>query len=299
MQLLQAARQNIGSLLEQCSVPYQIIPFDENLYQDCIDDSIRRGYPVDGNPSVRTFLREGVVYAATAGAHIPHRPTQIWIALYTSCAIFVDEAADQFPEEMPNVYRFNDRFIRNEPQGCGVLDAYADVLRRASDLYRPVGSHLITTATLNFVAANILEYETKTMKISSAAQRYPVYQRTLSGVAEAYSFMVFPWEVPLNDYIQAIPDMTLFIHNVNDVLSFYKEELVGETTNQVSTLAAHANKSRLETFGELTEATIGLYKEVVKILQDYPEACEAFKRYTAGYAYFHTSTTRYFEDLDL
>jgi len=255
---------------------------------------------VDGKTSVRTFLREGVVYAATAGRHIPHRPTQIWIALYTSCAIFVDEAADQFPEDMPSVYLFNDRFIRNEPQGSGVLDAFADVLRRASDLYRPVACHLINTATLNFVAANILEYETKTMKISSAAQRYPVYQRTLSGVAEAYSFMVFPVEIPLNDYIQAIPDMTLFIHNVNDVLSFYKEELVGETTNQVSTLAARAHKSKLDAYSELTEATIGLYKEIVKILEDTPEACAAFKDYTAGYVYFHTSTTRYrFEDLDL
>lgn len=86
----------------------------------------------------------------------------------------------------------------------------------------------------------------------------------------------------------------------SDVLSFYKEELVGETTNQVSTQATRTNKSKLETFGELTETTIGLYKRIVKILEGSPEACEAFKRYTAGYVYFHTSTARYrFEDLDL
>ncbi|KAF8443150.1 isoprenoid synthase domain-containing protein [Boletus edulis BED1] len=300
MQLIQAARENIGSLLEQCNVPYKIIPFDEHLYQDCVDDATRRGYLVDGDQSVLTFLREGVVYAATAGAHIPHRPTQIWIALYTSCAIYVDEAADLFPEVLPDVYLFNDRFICKETQGNGVLDAFADVMRRASDLYRPVAAPLIITATQNFVTANLLEYETRSMKISSAAERYPIFQRTLSGVAEAYAFMVFPWEIPLNDYIQAIPEMTLFIHNVNDVLSFYKEELVSETTNQVSTLAARANKSKLETFGELTERTIGLYKTVVKILEGSPEACEAFKRYTAGYVYFHTSIKRYrFADLDL
>lgn len=39
----------------------------------------------------------------------------------------------------------------------------------------------------------------------------------MSGVAEAYSFMVFQREIPLNDYIQAIPEMTLFIHNVKYV----------------------------------------------------------------------------------
>ena len=122
---------------------------------------------MDGDQSVRTFLREGVVYAATAGTHLPHRPTQIWIALYTSCAIYVDEAADLFIEEMPKIYLFNDRFIGNEPQGNGVLDAFADVMRRASDLYRPVASHLITTSTLNFVTANLLEYETGSMKVLS------------------------------------------------------------------------------------------------------------------------------------
>ena len=29
--------------------------------------------------------------------------------------------------------------------------------------------------------------------------------------------MVFPREIPLNDYIQAIPEMTLFVHNVKCV----------------------------------------------------------------------------------
>ena len=86
----------------------------------------------------------------------------------------------------------------------------------------------------------------------------------------------------------------------SDVLSFYKEERVGETTNQISTLAARNKKSKLETFSELTETTIGLYKRIVKILEGSPEACEAFKHYAAGYVRFHTSTTRYrLEDLDL
>ena len=86
----------------------------------------------------------------------------------------------------------------------------------------------------------------------------------------------------------------------SDILSFYKEERVGETTNQISTLAARTKKSKLETFGELTETTIDINKRVVKILEGSPEACEAFKKFNAGYVRFHTSTARYrLEDLDL
>ncbi|KAH0831860.1 isoprenoid synthase domain-containing protein [Lanmaoa asiatica] len=300
MQLVQTARENIRSLLKKCNVPYEVTPFDEDLYQECINDAMRHGYPVDGDPSVRTYLREGVIYAATAGVHLPHRPTQIWIALYTSCTIFVDDAVNRFQAEMPSIYLFNERFIRNELRGNGVLDAFADIIRRASDLYHPVAYHLITTSTLNFVTANLLEHETRSMKISSAAHQYPTYQRTMSGVAEAYAFMVFPREVPLIDYIQAIPEMTQFINNVNDVLSFYKEEQVGETTNQISMLAARTKKSKLETYDEMTEATIGIYKRIVKILEGSIDACEAFQHFTAGYICFHTSAARYrLKDLDL
>lgn len=234
LQQIESARGNIHSLLEQCHVAYEVTPFDEALYQDCIDDAVQRGYPVDGEQSVCTYLRDGVMYAATAGVHLPGRPTQIWIALYTSCAIFLDDATDRFLSELPNIYHFNDRFIVNKPRGSGVLDAFADILRRAQELYRPVASQLIITSTLNFVTANLLEHETKSMEvsspdlsrtngsddgtqISSAAQQYPTYQRIMSGVAEAYSFMVFQREIPLNDYIQAIPEMTLFIHNVKCV----------------------------------------------------------------------------------
>ena len=139
----------------------------------------------------------------------------------------------------------------------------------------------------------------------------------MSGFGETYPFMVFPREIPLNDYIQAIPELSLFIHSAkcvpcpvscrhfiydlsSDVLSFYKEERVGEATNQISMLAARTKKSKLEAFGELTETTISLYERIIEILEGSPEAREVFKHFTAGYIRFHTSTARYrLEDLSL
>ena len=71
-------------------------------------------------------------------------------------------------------------------------------------------------------------------------------------------------------------------------------------TNHISTLAARTMKSKLEVFGELTEAAIGLYKRIVKILEGSPDAREAFGHSVAGYVRFHTSSGRYqLEDLDL
>lgn len=155
-------------LLEQCNVAYQIAPFDEGLYQECIDEVRQRGYPMDSD--FRPYLWYGVVYAANTRRHLPHRPTQIWIVLYIACTIYIDDVSDRFPEEMANIYIFNDRFIRKETQENPILDAFADILRRVSDLYLPVASHLITTSTLNFITAMMLEHETKHMKVWSKSR---------------------------------------------------------------------------------------------------------------------------------
>lgn len=86
----------------------------------------------------------------------------------------------------------------------------------------------------------------------------------------------------------------------SDIFSFYKEERIGEMTNHISTRAARTKKSKLETLDELTEAAIGHYSCIIKILDGCPEACEAFKHYAAGYVYFHTSSGRYrLEELGL
>ncbi|KAG9317781.1 hypothetical protein JVU11DRAFT_2002 [Chiua virens] len=80
----------------------------------------------------------------SAYRHLNQRATQNWLGLYTSCTIYADEAFFFFPSEIPQNYLFNDRLI--------------------DDLFRSIPSKLIVTSALNFVAANLLEYETTPMQ---------------------------------------------------------------------------------------------------------------------------------------
>lgn len=161
---IQIIRATIRSLIAQYEASCEPAPLDRDLYQECIDEAIRRGYPVDGDHSVRTFLRVGAGYGAIAGGHLD-RPTQIWLALYTSSVTYIDETSTHFPSEIPNIYLFNDRFIGGRRQGNAVLDALADLIRRAPDLFQAIPSKLIMTSSLNFVTANLLEYETASMQV--------------------------------------------------------------------------------------------------------------------------------------
>ncbi|KAF9237731.1 isoprenoid synthase domain-containing protein, partial [Melanogaster broomeanus] len=271
--------------------------FDHAFYQECMDTIAQRGDPVSSDPfSVLTCLRHGTVYGATAGAHLSgtDRALQIWIAIFTGYAICIDDMPERFPEEMQNIRAFNDRFVRGEKQGNAVLDAFADTLREIPRVFGgSVPANLVTTSILNFVTANVIEWETRDMQILATAKQYPTYQRTLSGIAEAYAFMVFPSDLPFGQYIQAIPEMTHFIHGLNDILSFYKEELAGETGGQIPMIAARKGISRIEAFEELADNTGELYDRIVSILDSLSRICEAFKQYAVGYVWFHTSLERY------
>jgi hypothetical protein len=177
---IQDVRGTIAAFFARCNIPYEVVPFDDVLYQECVDDAIRRGYLMDDTtPSVRTYLRDGVTYMATACAHLPHRPTQIWAALYTTCIFFVDDAMTRFPLERTNIYRFNQRFVRGQAQGSGVLDALADLLHRVPDLFQPASSNLIVTSTLDFVTGNLLEYETKGMQVLSTTRLRNLFLTTM------------------------------------------------------------------------------------------------------------------------
>ncbi|KAF9237727.1 isoprenoid synthase domain-containing protein [Melanogaster broomeanus] len=260
----------------------------------------RRGHPVStsGPFSVHTSLREGIAFGAIASVHLSdtHRALQIWNALFTGYAFCVDDMPRRFPEEMPNISAFNDRFVRGEKQGNAVLDALSDVMKEIPRVFGgPVPANLVMTSALNFVTGTVIERETMDMQIMTTAKQYPTYQRTLSGFGEGHAFTVFPPDIPFDEYIQAIPEICLFNHNVNDILSFYKEELAGEPTNQISAMAACKGVSKVAALEELVDTSGELYERIVSILEVPPRsrACEAFKLWTRGYFLFHASLERY------
>ena len=135
------------------------------LYQDCIEEAVRRGYPMDGDHSLRRYLPDGVKYAATTCWYYTDRPRQVWMALYITANFFVDDLPSRFPSEIPNIYLFNARFIKNQEQGNAVLGALADIVRRAPNLFQPVLSNLITTSTLDFMTATLVDCETASMQV--------------------------------------------------------------------------------------------------------------------------------------
>ncbi|KAJ7881253.1 isoprenoid synthase domain-containing protein [Mycena leptocephala] len=73
--------------------------------------------------------------------------------------------------------------------------------------------------------------------LDGLALKFPHYLRSKSGIAEAYAACIFKTTkeqcLPLTRYIRVLPDLTFYIEVMNDLLSFYKEEIDGETYNLI------------------------------------------------------------------
>ncbi|KAF5350179.1 hypothetical protein D9757_013082 [Collybiopsis confluens] len=86
--------------------------------------------------------------------------------------------------------------------------------------------------------------------------------------------------------------MMTFIVDVNDILSFYKEELVGESINYVSLWAKSRGCDKSQALYAIIDETVEAHEKVIRILEKKPAALQAYYDFASGYVQFHTVLDR-------
>ncbi|KAF8894659.1 isoprenoid synthase domain-containing protein [Infundibulicybe gibba] len=280
--------------LREMNIPFPTLTYDASLAKATCDEALRLGFQ-EAHIFSKTFqkaLQPGVALIMTIYPHL-EMSTRLWISLYMTCTVYFDEVAEA---DIEAVKAFNMLFITNQPQQHPVLDSYAKLLRLSADHFTPTISALVVTSTLDYTTALLLEKDYQGMPLHEAALNYPRYLRNLTGIARPYALFVFPANIPLQDYIQILPEMTQYLEDVNDIFSLYKEELAGEDDNHVSILAKIRGWDKITALRHLTQISIDGSRRIVKVLQSTnPEACEmAITRLLAGYVGYHAlSRQRY------
>ncbi|KDR72292.1 hypothetical protein GALMADRAFT_1343921 [Galerina marginata CBS 339.88] len=154
----------------------------------------------------------------------------------------------------------------------------------------------MTLGAMDFINGCILEQtpSIRCMKLSDEAQSWPYFLRNKTGSAAAYAFMLFPKDLKLDlsVYIQVIEDIVLFTNLVNDVLSFHKEYLAGETNNYVSNRAHVTRRHILDTLQDVVDDSLAAHARVTKVLHS-TDAAIHWKRFVNGHMAFHFTLKRY------
>lgn len=291
--VIASIRQTIAKFIQRCGLQYTPVVIDQALYTECCQEAINRGFPMSGGDySIRSYMGTGVAMSSIAYGHLADHATRMWICLFTAVGTCIDDTLNR-GQNMDHLYHFNERFLNCQTQGDPVLNAWDILLREAPHHYSPLVSNLITTSALDFISGLLLEYETKDMEVSKEAPSYPEYSRLLSGLAHGFGFFVFPSTLPLREYIQCMPDLMFFLNHANDILSYYKEEIEGDTTNYLSLLAASRGFTKQDALDEVISKTVQAHNNILKCLEQHSEAYEAYASSCHGYIKFHAALRRY------
>ncbi|KAG8940252.1 hypothetical protein FRC04_005461 [Tulasnella sp. 424] len=217
---------------------------------------------------------------------------QYFIALYTAFTFYADDHCEDDPEP---IGQFAFRFSTGQKQLDPVLDRFAAHLKNAFDLFPLAGANVIVSGTFDSMNGMYLEYTTKDMTIRPQAIRYPTYLRSRAGVGVPYAQFSFSkaWRDRVNSYLQIIPEMDYFIVGTNDILSFYKESLAGETDNYVHLRAAAEEKSPIQVLHELSNEVLDTVRRITNVVSPDPELADIWRQFIHGYLEFHVKTPRY------
>ncbi|PTB66206.1 longiborneol synthase [Trichoderma citrinoviride] len=241
-------------------------------------------------------------YAEGLLAH-PNHPVQVqgYVGLFTWLVVQYDDIvglAEASSNEMyENALKFHSRFFRGEPQGNNLLEGIAILLREADEHFDTVMANMLQISVLKFLTSNLLERSDgfQKMEITRAGIKFPDFYRDMSGMDVAYAVFCYPKEQypDSSAYIEAIPDMANFINISNDVLSFYKEELGGDTRNYLHNRAATTGKPILEVLEDVNKETLDSAKRVEQILKGRGVYEQSWLDSVRGYMSMHTTNPRY------
>ncbi|KAK8115642.1 hypothetical protein PG984_012144 [Apiospora sp. TS-2023a] len=222
-------------------------------------------------------------------------PVQAYIGIFSWLVVQVDDITPSIKEE---VEQFQQRFLRGEEQPLPILRGLAAIFREAYDHWDPVLANLLVKSALDFMTSNLLDAEDvfRRMQVTTeAGVSFPYYIRHMSGITEAYAIFTYPREQypDISQFLEAIPDMALWININNDVLSFYKEEVAGETTNYIHNRARCERKTPLAVVREVQHEVVDCVRRVNAMLEGREPYCQAWKIHMTGHIAMHTVNPRY------
>ncbi|KAK0475152.1 isoprenoid synthase domain-containing protein, partial [Armillaria novae-zelandiae] len=253
----------------------------------CMKEVERRGYALE---PLQPYLVTGLNIAASAYHHVDNINVKVYIAIYTAFAIYFDDAYPDDTDALIGVPNFTKNFASSEKQPTKMLDDFAGVLAEASQLFGEVTADLIVQGILKFMTALVLETRGKS---ETAIDKYAIFLRELSGIAEAYAVFIFPSELPYSVYIQALPLLRDVICLINDIASFYKEEADGENNNLISFLAEANDEPKTKTLHKMVGKCMETHERVLLILSPHNDAHGMYKKFVKGYLAYHLGANRY------
>ncbi|KAH9924336.1 terpenoid synthase [Epithele typhae] len=205
---------------------------------------------------------------------------QRFVALYTACILYIDDLGGQ---QLEPVCQFASRLAGGQPQLTRALETLAGLLKEVHTLWPAYGADAIISGTLDAVSGMYLEYTTQEMEPNPIATWWPMYLRTRTGINAPYIHFMFMkgFRDTPETYLQILP------------LSFYKEELAGETKNYIHIRAQTEGRTAIEVLRLLAQEILESHRRVSLAFANDEELSALWLRYVEKFLEFHVHQPRY------
>lgn len=228
-------------------------------------------------------------YATTTFGH-NRLDTQVHIALFTVLCLCVDD----LEVDSVALEEFVPRFQTGREQLHPVLSLLVEKLQRMPDFYHLYAASAIVAGTIHFINCTLFDKQYEDMKLHSKALPFVLYKRARNSLGEVYASCVWDkFNFPeLSTHVQVMPETMIYLDYANDILSFYKEELVGETNNFVHDRVHVTGKDVKGALLDILNETVNAVARARLILQGEKERA-IWERFLQGYVAFHFLSPRY------
>ncbi|OBZ77665.1 hypothetical protein A0H81_02648 [Grifola frondosa] len=224
---------------------------------------------------------------------------QYFIALFTAGGLYAEDHCTRDPEP---VGQFAKRFTHGEGQLDPVLDCLANHIKTAYDFWPAIGATAIINSTLDFMTAVYIE-NTKAITTTPS----PTVPRLFPHIIRPWSSVcVLSISQELEGWNQLVPSIDPYLFELydfselcfilncgNDVLSFYKECVAGETDNYIHLRAATEQKTPTAVLRELANEVANTIHRVEALAEGDGELAAFCHKFFMGYIEFHVNTPRY------
>lgn len=140
-------RDTVKYFMDSLDVPFVSDANDQTFYNHCIENMVQRGWSQKTISAARIFLLPSLAIARTAYAHLSNYSTQIFIAIYTTLMIYLDDIASKDKQNIELLKSFSKVLLSEQPHGHEVLDAISDILREIPQHYGEVAGSIILSSS--------------------------------------------------------------------------------------------------------------------------------------------------------
>ncbi|KAI8986210.1 terpenoid synthase [Trametes punicea] len=273
-------------------------PLDYRMRKEVEDEIV--SWDADLSPAYIAALTDtSCSIAECAYAHTSYQH-QLLVAIYTAYAVYVDDLGSR---DLEALGEFVKRFVAHQDLQDPVLARFVRQFQDMYVYYPRLSADNINAKSIEALIGMYIEFTAKDMVVAPGATMYPAFLRLKTGIGAAYALFNFVkgWRDPSdNFYLQLIPEIERYTDAINDILSFYKETLEGETDNYIHLRAAAEKKDPVVVLRELANETLESIRKVQSLTSSDKQITDILRRYIMGYVEFHFRARRYrLEDLQM